>query len=141
MQLEILPPSVNLSGYRFTVQADGKIVYGLGAIKGVGQNAIDDIIAERERGGPFAGLYDLCKRVDLRKVNRRVLEALIRAGALDVFSTNRAAHMAELPVALKVAEQHGEMSETGQNDLFGLMVSDTNEEDSEAYSTSAEPWP
>jgi DNA polymerase-3 subunit alpha len=86
-------------------------------------------------------LYDLCKRADLRKVNRRVLEALIRAGAFDEFDDNRAGHLAELPTVLRVAEQHGKMAQTGQNDLFGLMVNaEDNVEDNEAYSTVVEPW-
>ncbi|MEN8259000.1 MAG: DNA polymerase III subunit alpha [Pseudomonadota bacterium] len=140
MKLEILPPNLNVSNYRFTVQSLSEIVYGLGAIKGVGQNAIDDVLGERNRGGPFLGLYDLCKRVDLRKVNRRVLEALIRSGALDVFGTNRAAHLAELPVALKVAEQHGHMTLTGQNDLFGFSVIESESDSADAYTVEAGSW-
>lgn len=83
MKLQICPPDINLSDFRFTVNDKGQIVYGIGAIKGVGENAIDDLLKERNVNGPYSGLYDLCKRVDLRKVNRRVLEALIKAGALD----------------------------------------------------------
>ena len=86
-------------------------------------------------------MYDLCKRVDLRKVNRRVLEALIRAGAFDEFDDNRAGHLAELSTVLRVAEQHGKMAQTGQNDLFGLMVNaEDSAEDNEAYTTVVEPW-
>src|SRR5512139_444020 len=123
MKLVILPPAINVSIYRFTVNNDNHIVYGLGAIKGVGQAAIEDLLKEREDNGRFSGLYDLCKRVDLRKCNRRVLEALIRAGAFDEFETNRASHLAELTTALRVAEQHGKMAQTGQNDLFSLPSS------------------
>jgi len=82
----------------------------------------------------------LCKRVDLRKFNKRVLEALIRAGAFDEFDPNRAGHLAELPTVLKVAEQHGLMAQTGQNDLFGLAVNSEDTDDTEAYSTVVEPW-
>ncbi|MGZ4995868.1 MAG: DNA polymerase III subunit alpha, partial [Methylobacter sp.] len=85
MKLEILPPTINISKYKFTVNDAGQIVYGLGALKGVGEAAIEEMLVEREAYGPFSGLYDLCKRVDLRKFNRRVLEALIRAGAFDEF--------------------------------------------------------
>ncbi|MGZ5576291.1 MAG: DNA polymerase III subunit alpha, partial [Methylobacter sp.] len=85
MKLEILPPTINVSKYKFTVNDAGQIVYGLGALKGVGEAAIEEMLVEREAYGPFSGLYDLCKRVDLRKFNRRVLEALIRAGAFDEF--------------------------------------------------------
>ncbi|MGZ5028955.1 MAG: DNA polymerase III subunit alpha, partial [Methylobacter sp.] len=112
MKLEILPPTINVSKYKFTVNDAGQIVYGLGALKGVGEAAIEEMLVEREAYGPFSGLYDLCKRVDLRKFNRRVLEALIRAGAFDEFDDNRAGHLAELPTALKVAEQHGKNAQT-----------------------------
>ncbi|MEF3076301.1 DNA polymerase III subunit alpha [Methylobacter sp. Wu1] len=141
MKLTICPPNINVSNFRFTVNDKGHIVYGIGAIKGVGQAAIDDMLKERDENGPFTGLYDLCKRVDLRKVNRRVLEALIRAGAFDEFDDNRAGHLAELSTALRVAEQHGKMAQTGQNDLFGLAVNaEDNVEETEAYSTTVEPW-
>ncbi len=139
MKLVILPPTINVSTYRFTANDDNHIVYGLGAIKGVGQAAIDDMLKEREDNGRFSGLYDLCKRVDLRKFNRRVLEALIRAGAFDEFDTNRASHLAELPTALRVAEQHGKMAQTGQNDLFGLAIIE-DAADPEAYAAVVEPW-
>lgn len=140
MKLVICPPNLNDSNYRFTVNAQGHIVYGLGAVKGVGQAAIDDMLAERSTRGDFTGLYDLCQRVDLRKFNRRVLDALIRAGAFDVFDDNRAAHLAELPTALKVAEQHGKMAETGQNDLFGLMAESVDNTENSAYATIVEAW-
>lgn len=140
MKLQICPPDINISDFRFTVNDKGQIVYGIGAIKGVGENAIEDLLRERKANGQFAGLYDLCKRVDLRKVNRRVLEALIRAGALDSIDPNRAAHMAELTTALRVAEQHGKMALAGQNDLFGLGDED-DEEETQAYSQAVEPWP
>jgi DNA polymerase III subunit alpha len=142
MKLEICPPNINVSNYRFTVNDAEHIVYGLGAIKGVGESAIEDIIQERNNHGEFKGLYDLCKRVDLRKVNKRVLEALCRAGAFDVFDPNRAGHLAELPTVVRVAEQYGKMAETGQDDLFGLTASaeDASSANSETYSTMTEPW-
>lgn len=141
MKLEICPPDINISDFRFTVNDHGQIVYGIGAIKGVGENAIEDLLKERKANGPYAGLYDLCKRVDLRKVNRRVLEALIRAGALDTIDPNRAAHLAELTTALRVAEQHGKMALAGQNDLFGLAVQvEVSDGEAEAYSTVVESW-
>jgi DNA polymerase III subunit alpha len=141
MKLEICPPNVNVSNYRFTANDDDKIIYGLGAIKGVGESAIDEILKERSEHGQFQGLYDLCKRVDLRKVNRRVLEALCRAGAFDVFDPNRAGHLVELPTIVRVAEQHGKMAETGQDDMFGLAAHTEDAIDSnETYATSVEPW-
>ena len=137
MKLEIRPPTINISKYKFTVNDADDIIYGLGALKGVGEAAIEEMLKERDEHGLFSGLYDLCKRVDLRKFNRRVLEALIRAGAFDEFDNNRARHLAELPTALKVAEQHGKMAQTGQNDLFGLA---DDADDADAYSTLVEPW-
>ncbi len=140
MELTLLPPDINISQYRFTENDQGEIVYGIGAIKGVGEAAIVDLLEERSENGPFIGLYDLCKRVQLRKVNRRVIEALIKGGAFDSINDNRASHLAELTTALKVAEQHGKMSQTGQNDMFGLAVQVDKGDDSEAYSTDVEAW-
>ncbi|MEY4719910.1 MAG: hypothetical protein RL563_2528 [Pseudomonadota bacterium] len=141
MKLHICPPDINLSNFRFTVNDQGQIVYGIGAIKGVGENAIEDLLKERQANGSYAGLYDFCKRVDLRKVNRRVLEALIRAGAFDSIDPNRAAHLAELTTALRVAEQHGKMEKAGQEDLFGLGVEvEASDNEADAYSTVVEPW-
>ncbi|WP_457673461.1 DNA polymerase III subunit alpha, partial [Thiolapillus sp.] len=82
MELEVLPPRVNRSRYMFNAEGDRTVIYGLGAIKGVGESAIEGIIAAREAGGAFTDLFDFCRRIDLRKCNRRVLESLIRAGAL-----------------------------------------------------------
>ena len=120
MKLPVNPPNVNYSRYKFTVDTDDSIIYGLGAIKGVGEGAIEAMIEERHDHGPFLGLHDFCHRVDLRKVNRRVLEALIRAGAMDSFDWNRATLMAELPTAVKTADQHSHNTNSGQDDLFGL---------------------
>src|SRR5690606_17408907 len=82
-KLNVSPPDINQSDYFFLVLDDSHLMYGLGAIKGVGQAAIENIVAERKRGGPFKDLFDFCKRVDLRKVNKRVLEGLIKSGAFD----------------------------------------------------------
>ncbi|MFP4611091.1 MAG: DNA polymerase III subunit alpha [Thiohalophilus sp.] len=120
MQLTVLPPDINQCEYRFTARDDQTVVYGLGAIKGVGGAAIDSMIAERNTSGPFADLFDFTRRIDTRKVNRRTLEALIMAGALDVFGENRATLMASLPAALKTAEQHSRDQAVGMQDLFGI---------------------
>jgi DNA polymerase-3 subunit alpha len=110
------------------VNDNGELIYGLGALKGAGEGAILDMIDERKTNGLFLGLYDLCQRVDLRKFNKRVSEALIKAGALDEFDPNRAAHLGELPTALKVAEHQSKMKLAGQCDLFGLGGGEANEE-------------
>jgi DNA polymerase-3 subunit alpha len=120
MKLTVEPPDVNRSDYMFKARDERTIVYGLGAVKGVGQSAIEALLEEREKAGPYEDLFDLCRRVDLRKVNKRVLEALIRSGSLDSLAANRATAMGELPEALKAAEQTSRNKEAGQNDLFGL---------------------
>jgi DNA polymerase-3 subunit alpha len=118
MDLEVLVPDINRSGHRFSVDGLGRIVYGLGAIKGVGDAAIESLLAERKINGPYQNLFELCRRVDLRKINRRVLEALVTAGALDDFGVARAQLMYTLEKALKKAEQHKANEAVGQNDLF-----------------------
>ncbi|SCZ56016.1 DNA polymerase III subunit alpha [Thiohalomonas denitrificans] len=119
MGLDVVPPSVNTSAYKFTVREDGAVVYGLGAIKGVGEGAIASIVEERAHG-PYQDLFDFCKRVDLKKANRRVMEALIRAGALDSIGPNRATMAAALPDALRIAEKHLQNAQAGMEDLFGF---------------------
>jgi DNA polymerase-3 subunit alpha len=120
MGLPVEAPDVNASHYMFTVSGPKSIRYGLGAIKGVGQAAVENMIAEREAGGPFRDIRDLCRRLDLNKVNRRALEALIRAGALDLLGVNRATLMHRLPAAIQAADQTTRAREAGQTDLFGL---------------------
>ncbi|MDV3238617.1 MAG: DNA polymerase III subunit alpha [Gammaproteobacteria bacterium] len=122
MKLNVVPPDINRSDYRFTVAGEDTVIYGLGAIKGVGQAAIEGVMAEREANGVFRDLYEFCRRVDLRKLNRRVLEALIRAGACDSLGENRATLMAQLPTALKLAEQSERDAGAGQVDLFGNAI-------------------
>lgn len=120
MGLEVEPPDVNHSAYDFSVEGDKHIRYGLGAIKGVGQGAIEAMISERENNGVFSDLYDLCRRVDLRKLNKRVLEALICAGAMDGLGEHRASLLSELQGALAAADQYGQAKKAGQSDMFGL---------------------
>ncbi|OOG27164.1 DNA polymerase III subunit alpha [Thioalkalivibrio denitrificans] len=119
MELHVVPPDVNRSEHRFAVGDERTVIYGLGAIKGVGESAVQALIGAREAGGPFRHLDDLCLRADLQKINRRTLEALIRAGALDTIGPNRATLMANLPKALSRAEQQLRNETLGQDDLFG----------------------
>jgi DNA polymerase-3 subunit alpha len=122
LDLEILVPNVNRSSYRFSVDESGAILYGLGAIKGVGRGAVEAIIAERESNGDYRSLRDFCRRVDLEKVNRRSLEAMIKSGAMDDFGLARRQLMQELPEALKSADQEARARAAGQNDMFGLAA-------------------
>jgi len=119
MKLDVLPPDVNTSVYDFTVAGDRRIRYGLGAVRGVGQGAVEMLVEERGRNGPFATLAELCRRIDLTRVNRRVLEALIKAGAMDGLGANRATLMASLEKAVHGGEQNTRASAAGQDDLFG----------------------
>ncbi|MBS7836353.1 DNA polymerase III subunit alpha [Wohlfahrtiimonas chitiniclastica] len=134
MGLKILPPDVNRSHYKFTVSDKGEIIYGLGAIKGVGEAAALQAIDERQNNGRFVDLFDFCRRIDLSKMNRRVVETLIKAGALDgldpaVQSVEarcqfRADLLETLPDAIHSAEQHHRNQNSGQEDLFGLFGDD-----------------
>jgi len=126
--IAVLPPDVNHSEYRFAVASQISLRYGLGAIKGVGQSAVEAIVEARALGGPFRNLRDLCARIDLGRVNRRCLDALLKAGAFDALGPNRATLMAELARAIQAGEQHTRAAALGQNDLFGGTTpqSDTN---------------
>jgi DNA polymerase-3 subunit alpha len=115
--LTLLPPDINVSGYRF-VPVDAKTVrYGLGAIKGTGQSAISAIVRARAEGGTYKGLFDFCNRIDRHIVNRRVLEALVRAGAFDTIDDHRASLLASVGIALEAAEQAARDAQ--QVSLFG----------------------
>lgn len=120
MGLQVLPPNINASQYKFTVKDEQTIFYGIGAIKGVGEAAIDIILQERAANGPYQNLFDFCARLDLRKVNRRVIEALIRCGALDGMGPHRAAMFASLERAFKYADQQKSNVSSGQDDLFAV---------------------
>ena len=124
MGLKLAAPAINVSEYRFTAGETGEIRYGLGAVKGVGEAAIEALMQVRAQGGPYRDLFDLCQRVDLRKLNRRVLESLIRSGAFDALGANRATLMAQLLEALQLAEQHSRNDAAGQNDMFGLAAAE-----------------
>jgi DNA polymerase-3 subunit alpha len=120
MGLAVQPPDVNESLYAFRVSGPMSIRYGMGAIKGVGASAVDAIIEERSANGPFESLPDLCRRIDLQRVNRRVFDALIRSGSLDRIGPNRATLTAELDRAMQLGEQNSRAMSVGQVDLFGL---------------------
>ena len=128
MKLVLLPPDVNQGQFHFSVDAQGRIIYGLGAIKGLGEGPVENIIAARNEGGPFKDLFDFCARVDGRKVNKRALEAMIRSGALDEIGPDgemgyrRAVMLAGMDEAVKLAEQHARNTSSGMGDLFGESV-------------------
>jgi DNA polymerase-3 subunit alpha len=124
MHLTLQPPHIQHSVYSFSVVDAQTICYGLGAIKGLGQMAIDLIIEERNQG-PFIDLFDFCKRVDLGKVNKRALEALIYSGSMDSLGPNRSTLLSSLETAMQEAEQHEKATDAGQHDLFGLFAEES----------------
>ncbi|RPA30929.1 DNA polymerase III subunit alpha [Shewanella frigidimarina] len=138
MGLPLIPPDVNKGLFKFTVDDDLNIVYGIGAIKGVGEGPVDSIL-EARKNGPFTDLFDFCARIDLKKLNKRVIEKLILAGALDTLGPHRASMMATLPQAISAAAQHAKAEATGQNDMFGLLNSEP--EDSKQNFVHCTPWP
>src|SRR5213078_2500161 len=117
--LEVLPPDVNESGFKFTVVGEGRIRLGLGAIKNGGGSAIESIIAGREAGAPYRTLVDLCERIDLRLCNKRVIEALIDSGACDSLGGHRAQLVAALDHAFAEAQARQAERDSGQHALFG----------------------
>ena len=145
MGIDLLPPDVNRGQYKFTVNDEDQIIYGIGAVKGVGEGPIEAIIAARESDGEFIDLFDFCARVDLKKINKRVLEKLIKSGAMDSLGPkvkdgpHRAAIFESLPEALKAAEQHAKAQALGQNDLFGL-INEEPEDNRQAYK-EVPKWP
>lgn len=139
MGIEILPPDLNAGKYKFTVDSEGRIVYGIGAIKGVGEGPIEAIIEARESQGAFKDLFDFCAKIDIKRVNKRVLEKLVLAGAMDNLGPHRASLMASLPEALAAAGQHAKAESFGQSDMFGLLTTEP-EEVQQAFADVPE-WP
>ncbi|WP_350557955.1 DNA polymerase III subunit alpha [Psychrobacter sp. CAL346-MNA-CIBAN-0220] len=132
--LTVVNPSVNRSEWHFVANTPTNIIYGLGAIKGVGEGAVESIVEARRRDGPFTDLYDFCRRVDIKKINKRTLVALVSAGCFDDFAATlrpdlpadeayeiRGALMSQLPSAVQAAEQDRQNKEIGMMDLFGEM--------------------
>ena len=131
MGLDLLPPDVNNGQFHFSVDIQGRVLYGLGAIKGLGEGPVENIIAARTEGGPFKDMFDFCARVDGRKVNKRALDAMIRSGALDEIGPEgeigfrRAVMLAGMDEAVKLAEQHARNTSSGMGDLFGDSIVDS----------------
>ncbi|WP_368894919.1 DNA polymerase III subunit alpha, partial [Proteus mirabilis] len=117
MGLKVLPPDINSGLYHFHVNDEGEIVYGIGAIKGVGEGPIEAIVEARQQGGHFKDIFDLCARTETKKLNRRVMEKLIMSGAFDKLGPHRAALMSSLEDALKAADQHAKAEAIGQSDM------------------------
>ncbi len=139
LRLRLAPPDINRSAYHFSVADESTILYGLGAIKGVGRAAVEALIDERERNGSFTGLAEFCRRIDSDKLNRRALEAMIKSGAMDVFGSTRRSLMHEVSEALKGADQAARAAAAGQNDMFGLEAPEPVSQDTTPVVMSE--WP
>ena len=121
MKLQVLPPSINRSQFQFTVHDNNTIIYGLGALKGVGESAIECIVDDRHAHGEYNSLFSICQRLDMRKVNRRVLEALIKSGALDDWGVERAVLFSSIDKAIQVGTKFHQNQSSGQTDLFAFL--------------------
>ena len=135
MGIAVLPPDVNESLVDFAV-VGSQIRFGLAAVKGIGEGAVDAILAARERDGKFADLFDLTRRVETKAANRKVYEALIKCGALDTLPGNRAQLLDALDGALDAAARESRDRELGQSSLFGML-----EEAAPAFAPSLRPLP
>jgi len=128
LDLEVVPPDINRSEYKFISEHEGNVIFGLGAIKGAGESAIAEIIDERNANGPFTSLAEMCQRVKSRKISKRILETLIKAGAFDNLGINRKSLFEGLPEIVRIANQQHRDEEVGQNDLFGGSITVTQDE-------------
>jgi DNA polymerase III subunit alpha len=140
--IAVLPPDINESNTDFTVLPGNQIRFGLGAIKGVGQLAIDSILEARKEGGPFQDLFDLCSRANTRTANKRVLEAFVKAGALDSFKIHRASLFKAIDDALSMGSDAQKTRDSNQNsfaDLFGDDTADAFESRKVTY-PDEKPW-
>jgi DNA polymerase-3 subunit alpha len=138
--VDVLPPSVNASDPEFGVR-DGKIVFGLTAIKGVGRGAAEEIVRVRTEGGAFKDLYDFCERVDQKIVNRAAMEKLVKAGAFDCLAAHRSQIMTSLPRALQAASDRQNDRRMGQGNLFETFTSEEPVAAVAEELPNVPPWP
>ena len=138
MGIAFEPPDVNRGGYRFEPIDDKLVLYGLGAIKGTGQGAIEAIVEAREAGGPFSSLFDFCARVDRARINKRAVEALVKAGAFDPLEANRASLLASIGLAFDYAET--QLAHADQCGLFDDAFDSHAASTQEPALVAAEPW-
>ena len=125
MSINLIPPNINLSNYTFSVTKDNEVIYGLGAIKGVGKAIIEIIISERNKNGKFSSLDSLLTRCGTNKINKRVIEALIKSGSFDVFGETRYSLISKYPESIKMADQNSKNISQGQIDIFGFSEEDS----------------
>ncbi|MFI4818989.1 MAG: DNA polymerase III subunit alpha [Enterobacterales bacterium] len=123
--IKIIPPNINISEYNFIVNKYGNIIYGMGAIKGLGKNTIDLIINSRNKNGKFLGIFDLCSRLDIKKINKNILEKLIISGSLDCFGIKRYILINLINFLVKASNQHIKNNFSGQVDMFGVLYNNS----------------
>jgi DNA polymerase III subunit alpha len=144
MKLEVVSPDINSCIFRFTVSDPKTILYGLGAIKGLGESVVSSLVSERSNRGPYKNLMNLCQRNSSKRINRKALEVLIKSGALDGFAVPRHLLIDDIERVLKATDQASRDTNTGQTDLFGLALFATEEEisslDGNAPSKDILPW-
>ncbi|MCD6287804.1 MAG: DNA polymerase III subunit alpha, partial [Candidatus Hydrogenedentes bacterium] len=124
LDIEMLPPDINASRWKFTVE-NGKIRFGLGAVKNVGHGAIENVLAERDATGPFLSLFDLCSRVDMKNINRRMIESLIKAGAFDCTGAHRNQMYQAVNDAIARGNAAQRERDSGQTTLFDTILGDS----------------
>ena len=137
MNIILNPPNINNSNFTFSVTKNNEIVYGLGAIKGVGSSVIEIIINERKENGNYNTLDDMLRRCGTNKINKRVIEALIKSGAFDSFGESRSSLMLSYPESMKMADQNSKNIQQGQIDIFGFSEEVIEKKDSKKI----DEWP
>lgn len=141
MGLKVKNPDINTSIFKFSVNENNEIVYGLGAIKGAGESALSSILEDREKQGKFTSLEAFFTQCDLKKVNKRVMEALIKAGAFDNIEPNRRYIFEHLESLFKLAEQTTKNKQSGQTDMFGMSIVSTNQSTQNSIGGSSKNHP
>jgi len=139
LDIEVLPPDINLSYSAFTVDT-GSIRFGLGGVKNVGENAVQAIITARQEGDPFQSLREFCERVDLRTVNKRVIESLVKAGAFDSLGSSRASLFYSLEETMESAQRKQSARAEGQGTLFEAVLFDSADELAPAEGSGTPEW-
>jgi len=137
MNIALSPPNINNSNFTFNVTKNNEIVYGLGAIKGVGSSIIEIIINERKENGNYNSLDDVLRRCGTNKINKRVIEALIKSGTFDSFGESRSSLMFSYPESMKMADQNSKNIRQGQIDIFGFSEEVIETKDSKKI----DEWP
>lgn len=138
--MEVLPPDVNQSEVNFTVVGDKKIRFGLAAVKNVGEAAIEAIVKSKKEKGPYSNLVEFCERVDIRKANKRVLESLVKCGAMDSLNPNRSELFSSLDSAMGYGASRQRERDAGQASMFDIMSGDNTEQFVSKNSDPVEPW-